>query len=141
MVGAHVHGFVPSLLSCVADLMGRAPAMDVSWRSWVLYNPTQGGSALFLADCFQITVTHVSNLVMPLYTWTGFNLPCRCRFQTPVHSLLQCHDGQSSSETSIVVPLLFAVKSLAVSLVSVEKPAPLDCMRNDKQLNKIEVQH
>ena len=66
----------------------------------------------------------------------GFNLPCSCCFQKPVHSLLQCHDGQSPSETSIVVPLLFAVKSLAVSLVSVERPAPLGFMvKNIKQLN------
>ena len=134
----HVHGFVPSLLSCVADLVGRAPAIHVSWRSWVLI-PLRGVQLYF-----QIAVTRVSSLVMVLNTWTGFNLPCRCCFQKLVHSLLQCHDGQSSSETSIVVPLLFAVKSLAVSLESVEKPAPLDCMYNEKhvkQLNKIEVQY
>ena len=69
----------------------------------------------------------MSSLVMLLYIWVVFNLPCRCYYQKPVHSLLQCHDEQSFSETSIAVPLLFAVKSLAVTLVSVERPAPLDC--------------
>ena len=33
------------------------------------FNITQGGSALFLEIGFQIAVTHVSSLVMPLYTW------------------------------------------------------------------------